>query len=666
MLAIKPIASWARAAKHVRADGTVEPYRLGRSFVGAECGWTTAREAFDTLERLRHEPLVCLIRGTLAPGAPHEFPRRYRGDDRAVLPCARRLLGVDFDDIGPAQSVEDAARIALQRLPAGLRAGPVRVQLTTQATRQNARCRVWLWLARPAGDRSVRTALRGLSDTSLYNPVQPHYTADATREAPDPWDVRVWESDLGGEAAIDSTDDLAAQSAEQLQIHDRRIRRTKEGARHPAVNAAAYELGRYVGAGLADRTAVRDALVAAAMHVKLTHERACDEIDRAMQDGERKPITEDAWRARLARDPNSGAVRTSETNALAVLTNDPGWADRLALDVTTRAVVWIDPPPWAKPGAVDPAEHVLIAQQIERDHRMTFSARTIETAVATAAHLAPIDPVREWLEDQPWDGVPRVDRLLIDLLGADDTAYTRDASRALALGLADRILNPGCQQDLSVVLVGEQGCGKTSFLRDLGGPWYAELADLSSDDAVYVLERAALIELGELAALSRADLERTKAFVSRTIDVFRRKYGRDATRVPRRCVFAGTTNHDRFLIDPTGDRRWLPVRVTRYDRAHGAEVLAFVLGEARERVRMGERYHVVADAENAQAAHRTVDPWIAELAMHVGARPTLTLREAAAIVGLAADRATQQTSRRLALAVRAMGWRETSDGWARP
>lgn len=665
MLVIRPIAPWSRAAKHVRADGTVEPYRLGREFMGAEANWTTAAEAFAGLDGLRSRPDLCLIRGGLIPGVPQPFARRYLGDQRAIAPCPRQLLGVDFDDIGPADSVEQAATIALRRLPAELAAGPVRVNLTASATRQNARCRVWLWLDRPAGDRAVRAALRGLSDVSLYNPVQPHYTADAIRDTPDPWPERVWRADLGGTATLGATDDLAAQAAELLTIHDRRIRRAKEGARHPAVNAAAFELGRYVASGLIEHERVHDALIAAAMAVKLDVARATDEVGRAMADARAKPITEAAWRARLARTPD-GTTRTSETNALAVITNDPAWADRMALDLSTRDVVWIDPPPGSKPGPIPDAEHLLIAQAIEREHRITFPTAAITAALTTAAHLAPVDPVREWLFDQPWDGVPRVDTALCELLGAEDSEYVRASSRALFLSLAARIMRPGCQVDLCLVLSGRQGCGKTSFLRDVGGPWYAELADLSSEDAVYVLARAALIELGELSALQRAELERTKSFVSRTADTYRQKYARSAVTLPRRCVFAGTTNLDGYLSDPTGNRRWLPVSVRRYDRQRALDVMPYLLGEARERAAAGEPFHDVPGAVDAQRAQLTVDPWIDLIGASLGERSRVVVRDLLLLLGITSDRANAQTSRRLALAMSALGWNRDGAAWVRP
>jgi hypothetical protein len=666
MLALRPVAPWARAAKLVRADGTVEPYRLGREFVGTETNWRTAAEAFDGLDALRHQPTICLVRGAMIPGAPVPFPRRYLGDQRAIAPAPRQLLGVDFDDIGPAESVAEAAAIAIRKLPSELRAGPVRVNLTASASRQNARCRVWLWLAKPAGDRAVRAAMRGVSDVSLYSPVQPHYTADAVRETPDPWPDRVWRDDLGGEATLGAVDDLAVQAVELLQIHEKRVRLAKEGARHPKLNAAAYVLGRYVASGLIEHDRVRETLVAAAMVAKLEAQRATDEVDRAMRDATGKPITDAAWRARLARDASSGATKTSETNALAVLTNDPAWADRMALDLSTRDVVWIDPPPGSKPGPIPEAEHLLVAQAIERDHRLTFSTATIGAALATAAHLAPVDPVREWLDDQPWDGVPRIDDALIEHLGAEPSDYVRAASRAFFVSFAARILRPGCQVDLCLVLSGLQGCGKTSFLRDVGGPWYAELADMASDDAVYTLARAALIELGELSALQRAELERTKAFVSRTADTYRPKYGRSAVTLPRRCIFAGTTNLDGYLSDPTGNRRWLPVAVRRYDRTRALEAMPFLLGEARERAAAGEAFHDVPGAVDAQRAQLTVDPWIELIAAGMGDRGAVTIRDLLLVLGVASDRANAQTSRRLALAMQALGWNRDGAVWRRP
>ena len=85
------------------------------------------------------------------------------------------------------------------------------------------------------------------------------------------------------------------------------------------------------------------------------------------------------------------------------------------------------------------------------------------------AYLQPreVDPVRLWLDGLTWDGTPRLDTLLIDMFGAEETDLTRWASRYCLLGPVQRTFEPGCKLDEFVVLIGGQGTGKSAFVQGL-------------------------------------------------------------------------------------------------------------------------------------------------------------------------------------------------------
>jgi predicted P-loop ATPase len=158
--------------------------------------------------------------------------------------------------------------------------------------------------------------------------------------------------------------------------------------------------------------------------------------------------------------------------------------------------------------------------------------------------------------------------LLIKGFGAEDTALNRAIGRAFVIAMVRRVRTPGCQHDHMPVLIGEQGVGKSSGVRELIGPqWLADhVPDMASKDACIQLHGKLCIEIAELVAIARARIETVKAYLSRPKDTFRPPYERNTRDVPRTCVFVGTTNDEQFIDDPSGARRFWPVAVGLVDR----------------------------------------------------------------------------------------------------
>jgi putative DNA primase/helicase len=122
------------------------------------------------------------------------------------------------------------------------------------------------------------------------------------------------------------------------------------------------------------------------------------------------------------------------------------------------------------------------------------------------------------------------------------------------------VFKPGCKNDTCLVLEGPQGLLKSTALRTLAVPFTDEISDLGTKDAAMRVRGVWIIELAELDAMGRTEASRTKAFMSPSTGRFRPPYGRHTIEVPRESVFAGTVNHDAYLKDETGDRRFWPVR----------------------------------------------------------------------------------------------------------
>ena len=195
-----------------------------------------------------------------------------------------------------------------------------------------------------------------------------------------------------------------------------------------------------------------------------------------------------------------------------------------------------------------------------------FSKNRILSAVTKVADDRSYHPVREYLAALPkWDGVKRVDTLLIDYLGADNSDYVRDVTRKTLCAAISRIMELECKFDTMLVLCGPQGIGKSTLIHKLGGEWFTDslsLSDMKDKTAAEKLQGFWLVEVGELAGMRKMDVETVKAFLSRQSDDYRASYGHRVTKHPRQCIVMGTTNaEDGFLRDITGGRRFWPVTV---------------------------------------------------------------------------------------------------------
>lgn len=184
------------------------------------------------------------------------------------------------------------------------------------------------------------------------------------------------------------------------------------------------------------------------------------------------------------------------------------------------------------------------------------------------AHRERTHPVREWLLSLKWDEVPRINTWIKDYCQGDaEEPYLSEVSRKFLLAMVKRIFEPGCQWDYTLVLEGDQGKYKSTIARTLASDkWFMDnLPDLRDKDAMLNLQGKWLIELGELTNVKRSDFNLVKQYLIRRIDTVRPHYGRIMSDVPRQSVFIGTVNDGQYLKDPTGNRRFWPVRVGTCD-----------------------------------------------------------------------------------------------------
>lgn len=239
--------------------------------------------------------------------------------------------------------------------------------------------------------------------------------------------------------------------------------------------------------------------------------------------------------------------------------------------------------------------------------------------IARAFEAITIDfhPVRDYLDGLKWDGTPRLDRWLVTYGGADDNEYVRAVGALPLIAAVRRVRQPGAKFDELLVLEAPQGKNKSSAIEALcpQKAWFSDDLPIGSDSRE-VIERTLgkwLIEAGELAGMAKREIERVKGFLSRSVDRARGAYHRLTGERRRHWVAIGTTNDSNYLRDPTGNRRFWPVRVNEFDLDALQRDRDQLWAEAAHREAAGEsirlRRELWAAAGAEQEARRTRDAW---------------------------------------------------------
>lgn len=209
---------------------------------------------------------------------------------------------------------------------------------------------------------------------------------------------------------------------------------------------------------------------------------------------------------------------------------------------------------------------IQIQAEIARTHPAfaMVSKQMTHDAILSNAERHTFDSAKEYFKSLKWDQKPRLDSWLTYAFGVEDNEYHHAIGSNWLKGIAKRIMIPGCKFDYVLVLEGPQGAKKSMAIGILGGDWHAETV-LSPDnkDFFLVLLGNMIVEFSEGETLSRSEVKKLKSVITMQYDSVRLPYAREVGRYPRRCVFAMTTNEDKYLKDDTGNRRWLPVKVEK-------------------------------------------------------------------------------------------------------
>ncbi|MBQ8133372.1 MAG: virulence-associated protein E [Lachnospiraceae bacterium] len=322
------------------------------------------------------------------------------------------------------------------------------------------------------------------------------------------------------------------------------------------------------------------------------------------------------WAQELELNNQTGTIKATIDNIWLILENDPNLKGKFALNEFAGRGEILGDLPWSgfdKRRAWADNDNSGLYWYFEKVYKLTGNGK-IDSALSLHSEKHKFNDVKNYLIGLTWDGIPRLDTLFIDYLGAEDKPYTRAVTRKAFTAAVARAMEPGCKYDTMLILSGPQGIGKSTLLAKMSRGWFNDgIRTFEGKEASELLQGVWLVEIGELDAFRRTDVARIKQFLSLRSDRFRAAYGRHVKDIPRCCVFFGTTNSTEFLRDRTGNRRFWPVDVGIIPRAKSIwkdldGELNQIWAEAVMRWRMGESLYLIGEleeeAKTVQESHR--------------------------------------------------------------
>ena len=341
-----------------------------------------------------------------------------------------------------------------------------------------------------------------------------------------------------------------------------------------------------------------------------------------------EPTEDKEWRGKM-KVTDKGALAQTIENVVLILTHDPRLRGCLAFNEMDHNIVTLASLPWREVKGASQwtdTDDAALRYYLEKVYGLSGKDRIFD-AVNVVAQKNAFHPVKDYLEGCKWDGVPRLDTLLIDLFGAEDTEYTRTVTRKTMVAAVARIYRPGVKFDYMLTLKGPQGIGKSSLFAKLGGPWFSDsFTTMQGKEAYEQVQGVWIVEVGELAGMRKAEAETIKLYISKQVDRFRPAYGRRIQDFPRQCIFIGTTNEDQFLRDTTGNRRFWVVETPNnpsddlWDKLT-PETVRLIWAEAVERYKQGETLYlprrIEAMAREVQECYTEENPKVGIVAEYL-------------------------------------------------
>ena len=291
-------------------------------------------------------------------------------------------------------------------------------------------------------------------------------------------------------------------------------------------------------------------------------------VQEAFGDGyeEKEEQQELDWAKKLTVNEH-GEVKPTIDNLVLILENDQNLSGKVAVNTFKGLPCIIKDLPWRKCTDTlngetwEDSDSSALSHYIETVYGV-YNEGKLSAALSVIMERNAFHPIQDYLNGLEWDGIERGESLFIEYLGAEDNLYVRTVTRKWLTAAVARAMTPGCKFDNLVVLVGKQGIGKSYLGSRLGKNWFSDtFSTVQGKEAYEQLKGGWIIEIGELSAMKKAEVESVKMFISKREDTYRAAYKRFMRSNKRQCVFYGTTNDASFLSDQTGNRRFWAIEV---------------------------------------------------------------------------------------------------------
>lgn len=371
------------------------------------------------------------------------------------------------------------------------------------------------------------------------------------------------------------------------------------------------------------------------------------------------------WRDGLIikpRDYGPDKILCRTHNLILIMSHAPEWKGRIRLNEFSGRIA-ID-------GAdIDDVGPILAKANLERnwiDEKVPTGE--VLDSLSVVASRSPFHPVRDYLDGLVWDKVERIPSFFEDHCGCVRDDYHMAVARSLFVSSVARVYKPGCKVDTMVILESEQGMGKTKLWLTLYGDWCSEVTSSLNDKDFYAgLRGVWAVDFSELDAFSRAETTQIKRIITSQSDSFRPHYGRTIQTFPRQCVFVGGTNRDDWNTDPTGARRFLPIRIL--DKIQIDAIAAAkdqLWAEAVVRYRDGETWWEIPNAQERQDDTYQGDPWEETVSGYVNGRESVTTKDILTMcLQIETGKQNRSDQMRVSTILKRKGWerKNTNLGW---